>query len=371
VVQLRHLGWNINPVVERSDSAAPLTARIELLRRAGRELAYAGADFILLSEPAPAYADLAGSAFSASLDPLTLAPLLFDADGGIDVVTAINPALYDPYLAARQIAGLFHASRGRAALYLQEDIDARTVAGATRLQRVPLNHEEVRARTSEWLGAVRSLWSSWDDDAVVEDFENHIYADHRRIHRIDVDGEYFRLIGPAETLPFPDGAPLVFASAYRAGVLNRPAIEGADVLSVASPTLAGLAAAEAAIRDALAAAGRIHVPVLAVLTVLPVDAAPDGLLPFADAGAPGESPGTASGVRGRWADAVVPVDALVERVADLAAAAPFDGLLLNQSIDRRTLNRVVDEVVPDLRAAGLLAGPRTGTLRDRLALGKV
>jgi alkanesulfonate monooxygenase SsuD/methylene tetrahydromethanopterin reductase-like flavin-dependent oxidoreductase (luciferase family) len=360
VSALRHLAWNINPVIDAGHPHVGLTDQLSLLRRAAREFAHAGADLVLLSAPAPAYADAAGAAFSASLDPVVLSPLIHDADERIDVVAAVNPALDDPYLAARQVASLFHASRGRAGLALQPSIDPRSVASVTRLQRVPRTGAEIDARTGEWLEVVRALWASWDPDAVVEDFDTHTYADHTRIHRFDLDGEFFSLTGPAETLPFPEGAPLVFAGAYRDGVLHTPALAAADALYLSAPTPRAYAEAEREVREGLYTAGRPETPLFAVLTVLPSSSSSSdgaGLRPFADAAA--SRP---------LAAAVAPIDeaGIVDVVSQLADEASFDGLLINQPIDRRAVNSVVDETVPALRALGALAERGPGGLRARL-----
>ena len=63
------------------------------------------------------------------------------------------------------------------------------------------------AMADEYMELVNQLFESWGPDAVVMDRERGIYADWRKVHRIDFEGEFFKCRGPLNTVPSPQGRP--------------------------------------------------------------------------------------------------------------------------------------------------------------------
>jgi N-acetyl-S-(2-succino)cysteine monooxygenase len=55
-------------------------------------------------------------------------------------------------------------------------------------------------KAKEFLEVAMKLWNSWDDDAILVDKENGIFADSQKVHKINHNGEFFRVRGP---LKFP------------------------------------------------------------------------------------------------------------------------------------------------------------------------
>lgn len=56
------------------------------------------------------------------------------------------------------------------------------------------------------------LWDSWDHDAMVMDMdmENKVFADPSKVHRIDFDGKWFKVMGPLNVIPGPQRRPVLF-----------------------------------------------------------------------------------------------------------------------------------------------------------------
>jgi alkanesulfonate monooxygenase SsuD/methylene tetrahydromethanopterin reductase-like flavin-dependent oxidoreductase (luciferase family) len=61
----------------------------------------------------------------------------------------------------------------------------------------------------EWATLVKQLWHSWQPDAVVADETTRTYVDHRKVRTVDFEGRHHRSRGPLNTLPSPQGHPVL------------------------------------------------------------------------------------------------------------------------------------------------------------------
>lgn len=183
----------------------------DLYQQSARELEQAGFDFLLI-EDAPSL----GSADTIDLrvrhafggpkhDPLLLAPYLFQATRHLGVIPTVNPAAYLPYTAARQFATLQHLSGHRLGLNVVTDTGSARHFGAA----PPLGHDAAYDRAEEWLGALRALWRSWGDGALVADPVSGVYADGTRLDAVAHRGAHFAFDGPLNAVPFPHGEPVI------------------------------------------------------------------------------------------------------------------------------------------------------------------
>lgn len=183
----------------------------ELYQQSARELEQAGFDFLLI-EDAPSL----GSASTIDLrvrhafggpkhDPLLLAPYLFAATQRFGVIPTVNPAAYLPYTAARQFATLQHLSGHRLGLNVVTDTgSARHFGDAPQL-----GHDAAYDRAEEWLSAVRALWRSWGEGALVADPASGVYADGAKLDAVRHRGDYYALDGPLNAVPFTHGEPVI------------------------------------------------------------------------------------------------------------------------------------------------------------------
>jgi FMN-dependent oxidoreductase (nitrilotriacetate monooxygenase family) len=60
----------------------------------------------------------------------------------------------------------------------------------------------------EYVDLVCKLFDSWEPDAVVMDRETGTYADHRKVHPIHFEGQFFKCRGPLNTVRSPQGRPV-------------------------------------------------------------------------------------------------------------------------------------------------------------------
>ncbi|MFP3637355.1 LLM class flavin-dependent oxidoreductase, partial [Bacillus sp. SIMBA_033] len=62
---------------------------------------------------------------------------------------------------------------------------------------------------AEFIEVAQKLWDSWDDDAVLADKAEGVWADDTKIRVIDHEGEHFRVRGPLNVPRSPQGHPLI------------------------------------------------------------------------------------------------------------------------------------------------------------------
>lgn len=183
----------------------------DLYQQSARELEQAGFDFVLIEDAlsigiTPATLDLrVRKAYGGPKhDPWTLAPYLFAATKHLGVIPTANPAAYPPYLAARQFASLQHLSSSRLGINVVTDVGSAHHFGTDRLP-----HDQAYDRAQEWLDALRLLWHSWEEGALIADPVSQIYADGSKITAPQHRGRYFSFDGPLNAEPLPNGDPVI------------------------------------------------------------------------------------------------------------------------------------------------------------------
>ncbi|MER6135554.1 LLM class flavin-dependent oxidoreductase [Streptomyces sp. NPDC001815] len=154
-------------------------------------------------------------------------------------IAPVVPVTYaEPFHVSSQLASLDHISTGRAGWVVSEE--DRSEAARVWGRRL-VDGATARARESrEGVEVVRSLWDSWEDDAVIRSVATSRYLDRDRLHYVDFTGDAYAVKGPA-IVPRPPQGQLV--------VLGRPDLVPPgqlDVGLVAGRDLAALKAAAAA-----------------------------------------------------------------------------------------------------------------------------
>lgn len=244
----------------------------------------------------------------------------------IGLVPVVNPVHTEPFHLSNQLSSLDRVSRGRAAWWV-EVVDDEAHARARSTSPVG---DALRQEVREVVQVVRLLWDSWEDGAVVADQASGRFLDADRIHYVDFVGQRFSIKGPALLPRPPQGRVPVLASA---GWLDEDPAE-VTVLPAAPTASSG---AEVDDRP----------------TVVDVVVRAGG-----DEGT-GRAPDTA--------DLARVVGSVVDRVRGLVGRVTAVRLVPAGPQGARV---VVDDVLPALRAAGLVArAPEPGrTLRDLLDL---
>jgi FMN-dependent oxidoreductase (nitrilotriacetate monooxygenase family) len=175
----------------------------------------AGFDFLFIEDTAMIEDTYRGSMetalqyglFAPKNDPLPLVPLLAHATKHIGIISTMSTVQYPPYLAARLMTSLDHVTGGRAGINVVTSVTHR-VAQNFGHDSHP-EHDLRYEMAEEWMEVVSRLWESWDPGAVIMDLETPRYADHTKVHTIDFDGRFFKCRGPLNTVPGPQGRPVV------------------------------------------------------------------------------------------------------------------------------------------------------------------
>jgi alkanesulfonate monooxygenase len=117
---------------------------------------------------------------------------------------------------------------------------------------------------------VYKLWEgSWQDDAVVRDRINGIFTDPSKVHRVQHEGENYRLDAIHLSEPSPQRTPLL----YQAGTSPRGrafAARHAECVFMSGPSAKIIAARVAAIRAAAAEVGRnpAEILIFSLMTII-------------------------------------------------------------------------------------------------------
>ncbi|KON72505.1 oxidoreductase [Cellulosimicrobium cellulans F16] len=402
----------------------------DLYQQSARELDQAGLDLLVI-EDAPSLGSAATidlrvrHAFGGpKLDPLLLAPYLFQATRHLGVVPTVNPAAVGPYTAARQLATLQHLSGHRLGLNVVTDTGSARHFG----DGAPLGHDAAYDRAEEWLDGVRSLWRSWDEGALVADPASGRYADGSRMDAVRHRGEHYAFDGPLNFVPFTDGEPVVVSPGGSGRGLAFAGTRSDVQLALAPLDVESVRAYRGRVHAAAVAAGRSPSDVKILFAVQPVlvssreeadrlvaaSAHPDdGTLrrvaerqssdletdlttldldrPL-DLGIFGDhvSHGSIARLVGTHDVATTPLrtllgaqarlgrlsdrsgfvgtaDELADVFEELGDDADNDGFLLWGDLHPVTVHRTLDELVPVLRRRGILRTDRGASLRENLA----
>ncbi|MEP4379588.1 MAG: LLM class flavin-dependent oxidoreductase [Alphaproteobacteria bacterium] len=125
----------------------------------------------------------------------------------------------EPYNLARQFASIDHISGGRAAWNI---VTTWVEAVAANYGREHTAHGDRYEKGEEFVAAVKDLWDSWADDALVDDRTpdkqaGGVCGDLSRITPIDFKGEYYQVKGPLNVPRSPQGRPVL----VQAGASDR------------------------------------------------------------------------------------------------------------------------------------------------------
>ncbi|GAA1954249.1 NtaA/DmoA family FMN-dependent monooxygenase [Microbacterium aquimaris] len=140
-------------------------------------------------------------------DPTALIGILGHHTSRIGLIPTMSTSFYPPFMAARMIATLDHLCDGRAGANLVTSSNH----GAAKNFGMEMHYEhDMRYRMAgEWIDLVTQLLESWDEDALVYDKSEGIFADHTKVHHIDFEGEFFKSRGPLNTPPGPQRTPVI------------------------------------------------------------------------------------------------------------------------------------------------------------------
>ncbi|WOE31749.1 MULTISPECIES: LLM class flavin-dependent oxidoreductase [unclassified Acinetobacter] len=167
-------------------------------------------------------------------DPLQIVPAMAAVTQhlGFGVTTSIS--FEHPYPFARRMSTLDHLTKGRAGWNI---VTSYLESGSKNLGlKTQVGHDHRYDIADEYLEVLYKLWEgSWEDDAVLRDKQQGIFADYRKVHPIHHEGQYFSVPGIHICEPSPQRTPVL----YQAGASARGqkfASQHAECVFISAPT---------------------------------------------------------------------------------------------------------------------------------------
>lgn len=201
-------------------------------------------------------------------DPLQIVPAMAAVTKhlGFGVTTSIS--FEHPYPFARRISTLDHLTKGRVGWNI---VTSYLESGSKNLGlKTQVNHDNRYDIADEYLEVLYKLWEgSWEEDSVLRDRENGIFADHKKVHPIQHEGKYFTVPGIHICEPSPQRTPVL----YQAGASSRGqkfASQNAECVFIAAPSKIATKKVVQGIRQKLAQEGRdpYSVKIYALLSIV-------------------------------------------------------------------------------------------------------
>ncbi|WP_312217301.1 LLM class flavin-dependent oxidoreductase [Pantoea vagans] len=142
-------------------------------------------------------------------DPLMLVSAMAGVTQHLGFAVTANLSYEAPFPFARRLSTLDHLTQGRIGWNIVTgylDSAARAMGN-----KQLLAHDERYAQADEFLDVSYQLWEgSWQDDALVVDCPNRLYADATKIHPVRHQGEFYQVEGYHLSSPSPQRTPLLF-----------------------------------------------------------------------------------------------------------------------------------------------------------------
>lgn len=144
---------------------------------------------------------------NARIDPFTLMAVLSAVTERIGLVCTATTTYDEPYFVARKFASLDLVSGGRSGWNVVTSGVKAEAANFGRDFHPDKSDRYKRAR--EFVGVVRGLWDSWDEDAFMRDKASGDFFDSSKLHVLNHRSEHFKVRGPLNVARSPQGQPVI------------------------------------------------------------------------------------------------------------------------------------------------------------------
>ncbi|ANP72008.1 NtaA/DmoA family FMN-dependent monooxygenase [Cryobacterium arcticum] len=180
-----------------------------------QNLERAGFDFIMLEDSlmvpdiyqGTAEIELKHARYAPKMDPVVAAAMLARATKHIGIIATASSTFSHPYQLARQFATINNLSGGRVGWNVVTSSEDRAAQnfGLDKLPEHDLRYE----MAEEFMAAVKALWGSWGEGAILADAESGYYADFEKVQPVHYEGEYYKTRGPLNIPAGPNGRPVI------------------------------------------------------------------------------------------------------------------------------------------------------------------
>lgn len=241
----------------------------DVIKATALEAERAGLDYIFFGDWLATGPDLEfrDPYLAARIEPLSAVAFLSGITSRIGLIATVNATYSDVYTLARISASVDRLSGGRLGLNIVTGAEPRAAANHGR--DAHWDNEQRYDSATELVDALRLLWDSWGDGALVADQESGVYLDPTKLHRADFPGVHHPVAGPLNVLrPLQGHVPLVHAGTSER---SRQLVHSrADLALVGLPNLAAAKEATDSLRRGVAENGREPGAVKIITPVLPI-----------------------------------------------------------------------------------------------------
>jgi len=189
-----------------------------------------------------------------SNDPLLVIPAMAAVTENLGFGVTSNLSYEPPYTFARRMSTLDHLTEGRIGWNVVTGYLDSAARGAGKQKQTA--HDDRYDVADEYMEVVYKLWEgSWEDDAALRDRARGIFADPSKVHRVQHEGNNYRVDAIHLSEPSPQRTPVL----YQAGTSPRGrqfAAQHAECVFMSGPSAKIIAPRVAAIRALAAEAGR-------------------------------------------------------------------------------------------------------------------
>lgn len=173
------------------------------------------------------------------LDPLPLMGSMIGITSRIGLAAGWTVDFTEPYHVARVFATLDYLSYGRSA-WLVEMFDTDRLLPLIGKPPEAAGIASYCERAGEFIGVVKALWDSWEDEGFALDKASGMFADPDRVHPINHAGRYFTVRGPLNVPRPPQGTPPLIMRDPADPVARQFVATQADVVLTERQRVAGL-----------------------------------------------------------------------------------------------------------------------------------
>lgn len=141
------------------------------------------------------------------LDPVVVISALAAVTKNIGLTATLTTTYNEPFHVARKYAAIDHISGGRAAWNVVTSGNDKEAFLFGKEQH--LQHANRYARAEEFVDVVKQLWHSREAESLVINKESGQFYNMEHIHRVEHEGEHFKVNGYLDTTSTPQGHPVI------------------------------------------------------------------------------------------------------------------------------------------------------------------
>lgn len=187
------------------------------------------------------------------MDPIACLMTMAGVTEKLGFGATYSTTYYEPFHVARVFQTVDLMTRGRAAWNVVTSVNDNEARNMGR--DGVIEHDTRYDRADEFLEAVLGHWDSWDDDAIVADKANNLYAHPDKVRRLDYEGKFLKSRGPFTVPRSPQGHPVVI-QAGQSGRGKQFAARWGELIFVVYPDVESGKQRYAELKASAAALGR-------------------------------------------------------------------------------------------------------------------